>query len=165
MDINLRQVRNTEFDVVYGILHENATWLLSRGIFQWPLDWLESIRPDIKESIDAELFYAIDIEHEIAGVVEVRSAPEVLWDNNKTEALYILNLAIHRKYSACGLGRKILDLIKSKATLDNIKLLRLDCVAHNYKLREYYECCGFNLKGTVDTGEVSLALYELQIQR
>jgi hypothetical protein len=105
MDINLRKVSNTEFDVVYGILHENATWLLSKGIIQWPLDWLESIRPEIKASINTELFYAVEINNEVAAVCEINTALEALWDNSQTAALYIHKLAIRRKYSDDGLGR------------------------------------------------------------
>lgn len=165
MDINLRQVRNTEFEAVYGILYENAIWLLSKDIIQWPLDWLESIRPEIKASIKAELFYAVEVDNDLAAVLEIRSAPEELWGNNQDEAHYIHKLAIQRKHSDSGLGRKILDLIKLKAQQKNIKFLRLDCVAHNDKLREYYESCGFNLKGIVDAGEIDLALYEYKIQK
>ena len=163
MDINLRQVRNSEFDAVYGILHENAIWLLSKGIIQWPLDWLESIRPEIKASINTELFYAVEI-NKVAAVCEIKIAAEALWDNSKTAALYIHKLAIRRKHSDGDLGRNILDLIKSKARLKNIKYLRLDCVAHNDKLRAYYESCEFALKGIVDADEVNLALYEFNIQ-
>jgi GNAT superfamily N-acetyltransferase len=163
MDINLRQVRNTEFDAVYGILHENAIWILSKGIIQWPLDWLESIRPEIKAAIEAELFYAVEVDNTLAAVIEIRSTPEDLWNNIQDEALYIHKLAIQRKYADRGLGRNILDLIKSKAQQKNINFLLLDCVAHNHKLRAYYESCGFNLKGIVDAGDVNLALYEYKL--
>jgi ribosomal protein S18 acetylase RimI-like enzyme len=165
MDINFRQVRGTEFDSVYGILHENAMWLLSKGIVQWPLDWLKSIRAEIKESLDAELFYAVEIDNKLAAVFEIRSSPEEVWQNNQDEALYIHKLAIHREYSNRGLGRSILDLMKTKIRQENISFLRLDCIAHNHKLREYYESCGFNLKGIVDAGEVNLALYEHEIKK
>ena len=100
----------------------------------------------------------------MAAVCEIKTAAEALWDNSKTAALYIHKLAIRRKYSDGDLGRNILDLIKSKARLKNIKYLRLDCVAHNDKLRAYYESCGFALKGIVDADEVNLALYEFNIQ-
>jgi ribosomal protein S18 acetylase RimI-like enzyme len=165
MDINLRQVRDVEFDAVYGILHENATWLLSKDIFQWPLTWLESICPEIRASIKAELFYAVELDNTFVAVLEIRSAPEILWGNNQDEALYIHKLAIQRQYSDSSLGRNILAFIKTEARQKNINFLRLDCVADNNKLREYYESCGFNLKGIVDAGEVNLALYEHQIQR
>lgn len=164
MDINLRQVRNSEFDAVYDILHENAKWLLSKDIIQWPLGWLESIRSEIKVSIDAKAFFAVEIDNEVAGVCEIKTAAEALWDNSQTAALYIHKLAIRRQYSNHGLGRNILDLIKVTARQKNINILRLDCVAHNHQLREYYESYGFNLKGIVDAGDVNLALYEYKIK-
>ncbi len=162
--MNLRQASTSEFDIVYDILHENALWLLSKSIFQWPLDWLESIRSEIKASIDSGLFYVAEIDNKLAAVVEIRSAPEKIWQSNEAEALYIHKLAISRKYADSGLGRNILTLVKSQAIQQNIDYLRLDCVAHNNKLREYYESCEFKLKGIVEAGEVNLALYEHQIQ-
>ena len=165
MDINLRQIKEAEFDATYEILHESAMWLLSKEIIQWPLDWLESIRTAIKASIDAGLFYAVEIDNNLAAVCEITFAPEVLWNNNQTEALYIHKLAIRRHYANQNLGRNILHLIMLEAKQRNIHLLRLDCVAHNNKLRQYYESCGFNLKGVVETKDVNLALYEQLIER
>ena len=162
--MNLRQVNTSEFDIVLDVLHENAIWLLSKGIFQWPLDWLESIRTEIKASIDSDLFYAAEIGNKLAAVIEIRSAPEEIWQNDEAEALYIHKLAICRKYAGSGLGQNIITLIKSKAKRQDINYLRLDCVAHNNKLREYYESCEFKLKGIVEAGEVNLALYEHKIQ-
>lgn len=162
--MNLRQANTSEFDIVFDILHENAIWLLSKGIFQWPLDWLESIRSEIKSSIDSGLFFVAEIENKLAAVVEIRSAPEEIWQNDEVKALYIHKLAICRKYADSSLGRNILTLIKSQAVRQNIKCLRLDCVAHNDKLREYYESCDFKIKGIVEASEVNLALYEHQIQ-
>jgi hypothetical protein len=149
---------------VFDILYENAVWLLSKNILQWPLDWLESIRTEIMSSIGAGLFYATDIDGQLVAVVEVRSKPEEIWKNNEAEALYIHKLAIKREYADGDLGRYILTQIKSKAMQHNINYLRLDCVSHNDRLREYYESCDFKLKGIVETGEVDLALYEHQIK-
>ncbi len=163
--MNLRQVSTSESDIVFDILHENAIWLLSKGIFQWPLDWLESIHSEIKSSIESGLFYAVEINNNnLSAVIEIRSTPEEIWQNDAADALYIHKLAICRKYADSGLGRNILTLIKSQALQQNIEYLRLDCVAHNTKLREYYESCGFDLKGIVEAGEVNLALYEHQIR-
>jgi GNAT superfamily N-acetyltransferase len=162
--VQFNQVRANEFEAVSDILHENAIWLLSKGILQWPLDWLESIRSEIKASVDSGLFYAVHIDNKLAAVVEIRTASEDIWGNNQTKALYIHKLAICRKYSGSGLGQKILNRIKFKAIQQNINYLRLDCVAHNNKLREYYESCEFKLMGIVKAGEINLALYEHQIQ-
>jgi ribosomal protein S18 acetylase RimI-like enzyme len=161
--VNLRQANTSEFDLVFDVLYENATWLLSKGIFQWPLDWLESIRCEIKSSIDQGLFFVAEIQDEFAAVVEIRSAPEEIWKNNAVDALYIHKLAICRKYADRGLGVNVINQIKHQAIRQNIDYLRLDCVAHNDKLREYYESCGFKLKGIVDADVVNLALFEHQI--
>ncbi len=162
--MNLRQASILEFDLVYNILYENAIWIQSKGVFQWPIDWLESIRPEIKASIDSGLFYVIELDRKLVATVELRSNPEEIWKNDQAKALYIHKLAICRKYSDKDLGREFLTLIKSKAKDNNINYLRLDCVAHNHRLREYYESCEFELKGIVETTEVNLALYEHQIQ-
>lgn len=163
--MNLRIVTPKEFETVYDILHENALWLSLKNIIQWPLDWLEAKRLEIQESIELGMFYADDIDNEIAAIVEIKSVPEDIWKNDKIFALYIHKLAIRRKFTNEKFGRKIIHLIEAKAINEGAKYLRLDCVAHNDKLRQYYEACGFTLKTKVNSGEVILALYEYEIER
>lgn len=162
--MNLRLVTPEEFETVYDILHENALWLSLKNIIQWPLDWLEAKRQEIQEAIEFGMYYAVDINNEIAAIVEIKPTPEDIWGNDKALALYIHKLAIRRKFSNKSLGRKIINLIESKAVQDGVKYLRLDCVAHNNKLRKYYEASGFTLKTEVNSGEISLALYECEIE-
>ena len=164
MDIEIRQVKSSEFESVYGILYDNARWLLSKDILQWPLEWLESIRPAIKLSINGGHFYAMDIDFQMAAVLEIRSAPEPLWNYDSDEALYIHKLAIDRKYSNLAVGRNIIETLKTKAMSEGKCYVRLDCVAHNEGLRKYYESCGFQLKNVVETPVANLALYEFSIQ-
>ena len=158
--MNLRQVKALEFEVVYDILYENAQWLLRKNIFQWPLDWLQSKKEAIKESINSGRYYAIDNNNEIVAVVEINSIPEGLWGNDLTSALYVHKLAIRRKVSNQNLGGKILKLIEEMAVQQGVKYLRLDCIACNAKLRQYYETYGFMLKLVVKVGDVDFALYE-----
>ena len=162
--MNLRLVTTTEFETVYDILHENARWLSVKNIIQWPLDWLQSKRQEIQGSIEFGAYHAIDIDDEIAAVVEIKSAPEEIWANDNIPALYIHKLAIRRKYSDKKLGREIINLIEMRAAQQGIKYLRLACVAHNDKLRKYYESCGFIFKSEVNSGEIVLALYEYRVE-
>jgi len=161
--VNLRLVTPAEFETVYDILHENALWLSQKNIIQWPLDWLQSKRQEIQESIEFCTYYAIDIDGEIAAVVEIKSVPENIWANDNLLAIYIHKLAIRREYADKNLGREIIKLIELRAIQQGIKYLRLDCVARNNKLRQYYESCGFIFKTEVNTGEIVLALYEYKI--
>ncbi len=162
--MNLRQVISSEFEVIFDILHENAKWLSRKNIIQWPLDWLQSKRQEVKSSIDFGAYYAIDIDDEIAAIVEIKTDPEEVWGNDCTLALYVHKLAIRRKYANQNLGCMILKLIEKDATQRGVKYLRLDCVAHNAKLRQYYESYGFMLKSVVNVSEVNLALYEFKVE-
>lgn len=162
--MNLRLATPAEFETVYNILHENALWLSLKNIIQWPLDWLQSKRQEIQESIEFGTYHAIDIDNEIAAIVEIKSVPEKIWANDNIRALYIHKLAIRRKYADKNLGRKIINLIEVRAIQHGIQYLRLDCVAHNDRLRKYYESCGFIFKTEVNSGNISLALYEYKIE-
>ena len=165
--MEFKQANSEAFELIFEILHENAKWLETRNIVQWPLDWLDSKRDVIKDSIEQGSFYTFKIEtethSEVAAIVELKSDPEDIWEGDDCKALYIHKLAIRRKYENQGLGRQVLGLIKERAMQQNIKFLRLDCVAHNLALRQYYETNGFKLVVEVDTPEVVLALYELAI--
>lgn len=161
--MKLKQVSLIEFEIIFDILHENALWLASRDIFQWPLDWLEAKRDEIQSSVEQGLFYSLTIDGDIAAVVEITSIADEFWENDESAALYVHKLAIRREFSGQSLGRKIIGLIEEKAIQQGINYLRLDCVAHNLKLREYYESCLFQFKGEVNLGEINLALFEYEI--
>jgi GNAT superfamily N-acetyltransferase len=162
--LNLRPVNASEFEVVFDIINENAKWLLLQNIIQWPLNWLESKRQEIKESIELGMYYAIDIDDEIAAIVEIKSDPEAIWKNDLSLAFYIHKLAVRRKYANQKLGGIILKLIEKYAVQGGAKSLRLDCIATNTKLRQYYELHGFRNKFIVNVGDVDLALYEFKLE-
>lgn len=159
----LKQSELSDFENIFDILYENAKWLEERGIVQWPLAWLESKRTEIKSSVAQGDFYKIEIDNKIAAVVELKTIPEDIWASDESKAIYIHKLAIRRIHNSQGLGHKVLNLIKQDALRKNLSYLRLDCVAHNLALREYYEAKGFNLVEEVSTPEVVLALYQLEL--
>ncbi len=165
--MKLKQARIEDFELIFEILHENAKWLKKRAIVQWPLDWLDSKRDEIKDSVEQGCFYTVECDsenyNEVAAIVELKSGPEDIWEGDDCEALYIHKLAIRRKYESQGLGLQVLGLIKERAIKSNMKYLRLDCVAHNLALRQYYEGNDFKLVAEVTMPEVVFALYELAI--
>jgi len=161
--VYLQPASPDNFEKIYDILYENAQWLTSKNIVQWPLDWLESKRHEIKQSVELGLYYVVVDADKLVAAVEIKSAPEHIWNNDRSPALYIHKLAISRSYCGQQLGQKILKDIETMAIKKGINLLRLDCVAHNNKLRQYYESCKFTFKSVVDAGEVDLALYEYGI--
>jgi ribosomal protein S18 acetylase RimI-like enzyme len=161
--VKLTQASLADFEIIFEILSENARWLESKNIVQWPLTWLESKHFEIKESVKQGHFFHVEIDNEVAAIVELRITPEEVWGSGTAPALYIHKFAIRREYSDQGLGRKVLALIAAAGVQQGLKYLRLDCVAHNSKLRQYYRSCGFELIRVVKMAEVNLALYEHEL--
>lgn len=162
--MQLRPARKHEFDAIYAILEQNALWMKDQGIFQWPMDWLDSIRTELQQSVDNGLFYVVELQQQIAAVVEVLTEPEHIWQYDNTPALYLHKFAIDRQYAGSGLGKSMLNWARTKALSLGMDCLRLDCVSHNPELRQYYESAGFQLKAVVAADIVDRALYELPIR-
>ncbi|NRB40457.1 MAG: GNAT family N-acetyltransferase [Pseudomonadales bacterium] len=160
----LIQATQAEYDEIFDILCENARWLESKGIFQWPLDWLHSNQDEIRTSVNSGLYFKVEIDNHIAGVVEITGSPDDVWAGEESPALYIHKLAIRRQYSNQCLGRGILDLIAKLASDQGLEYLRLDCVAHNTNLRQYYESYGFEFINEKSAGLVNLALYQCAVK-
>ncbi|MBO1256255.1 GNAT family N-acetyltransferase [Alteromonas sp. 5E99-2] len=161
--MELVQVKPFEFDSVFAVLAENAKWLDSINIVQWPVEWLSAQKEQIRTSVELGHYYKVMLDETLAGVVEVKVALEEIWNYDTQPAYYIHKLAVSRQFKGKGIGTSVLELLVSKASVNGVDKLRLDCVAHNSQLRQYYQNFGFNFKGIVPTSEIELALYELDI--
>jgi ribosomal protein S18 acetylase RimI-like enzyme len=161
--MNVRKVKVAEAGLVHDILLENGRWMHSNGIEQWPTEWLESIAGDIAKSVGDEKFWCCTIKNEIAAVAEVKTDPEALWGFDAQSSAYVHKLAIRRKFASEGVGAALLRSTIENAFSDGLSFVRLDCVASNRRLRNYYEDLGFRYISTENNGEVDLALYQLEV--
>jgi len=150
-------------DLLFTILEENAKWLESKNIFQWPLNWLQSKKEEIFNSIKNGQYYYIEINNEIACIVEITEISTLEWSNKHSSAIYINKLAVSRKYSGLSLGLKMLHLIKCHTIKVNKSYLRLDVAASNITLREYYESNNFSFVNEQNNGEINVALYQQKV--
>lgn len=158
--MELRPAKVSDFEAVYRILHENAVWLETRKVVQWPIPWLESKREEIFESIKYGEFFIAYEQNTVAAVVEIKTEPESVWGFDDCAALYIHKLALSADHRGKGAGREVIREIVSRAKKEGFQFIRLDCVANNKKLREYYCASGFRFKGVANNGEIDVALYE-----
>ena len=95
----------------------------------------------------------------------MRRTAEALWGFDTQPALYLHKLAIRHDLSTKGLGAELLRFGLNQAQSENLDYVRLDCVASNRALRDYYERHGFRLARVENNGEVDLALYQLPLER
>lgn len=159
--MELRSAKVSDCEMVYRILHENAVWLETRKIVQWPIPWLESKREEIFKSVKYGEFFIAYKQNAVVAVVEIKTEPESMWGFDGGASLYIHKLALSAGHRGKGIGREVIRKIVSRAKKDGFQYIRLDCVANNKKLCEYYCASGFRFKGVANNGEVDVALYEL----
>jgi GNAT superfamily N-acetyltransferase len=140
-----RQATVADLGEALEVLDAAARRLEAQGIRQWPTAFAaEEVIPRI-EAGQLWLF------GDGAGTVTL-DYEDPLWVGRPARAAYIHRLAVRE--SGGGLGRAILAWVGDRVASQGCELLRLDCVAHNARLRHYYERAGYEY--VADVREVAL---------
>lgn len=165
----IKTARPEEVGIALSILMEASTWLSSRGIDQWPMEWIVSppLRAWMAErSRQGELYFAEAERAKVAVFVLLRAPSDgdlFLWGPDHGRSAYLHSLAVRCSWSGHGLGRELVAYAGKLAAKAGKELIRLDCGRDNPRLRKWYEDAGFVLKGEglpPNTGGRVLSLYE-----
>lgn len=153
-----------ELNVVMEILDEAAVWLSAKGIRQWLSPPPKSLWDFVEREIEKDQVFLVRTQPDNYAVATFRLAwtDSKLWNDAK-EAGYVYSLATRTRVKGYGVGGIILNWVKAYIKSNNRKYLRLDCIATNPAIRQYYENLGFVYRGQVKQDSYSLALYELPL--
>ena len=77
------------------------------------------------------------------GTITLQWSDKRFWGDLPLNAGYVHKLAIERSYSGQSLGLRMMQWAEAKARAEGKRYLRLDCLAGNKTIREYYERGGF----------------------
>ncbi len=156
-------------DIAIQIMHNVAKWLVERGLNPEEY-WLpENMNRDyLLKHVEPNEFYVILVENKpAASVVLQENERNQSWEcvdgKDKKEAIYIHWLAVNREFAGKGLPKTVLDLAINEAKKKGYKLIRLDTIASQPKLRKVYNDLGFI---AVHIGEGEFAdtvFYEMSI--
>ena len=139
-DIRIIGAQQGDLDRVLEILEEASRWLISKGL-------------------DGEVYVAKDVK-ETVGTITLQWSDKKFWGDVPPDAGYIHKLAIKRAHAGQRLGLRLLSWAEVKAREDGKSYLRLDCLASNKVIREYYEKAGFvHVRDTLAPGWKA-SLYE-----
>jgi len=161
-DVRIVRAQQADLDRVLEILEEASRLLISKGLeTQWHPG--PTFRQSILENIDqGEVFVVRDIKATI-GTITLQWSDMKLWGDLPLNAGYVHKLAIIRSYSGQRLGLRMLQWAETKARAEGKKYLRLDCLASNKTIREYYEKAGFvHVRDTLAPGWEA-SLYEKKL--
>jgi ribosomal protein S18 acetylase RimI-like enzyme len=146
LDMQLRRTTAGDFDAVFALMVEAATWLQSRGISQWSFFFTEPAREFIRKRIvGAETYLIFDAIERPVGTFALYWKDEEAWGLRGLdgEAGYVHGLAVSRRASGKGLGYLLLGLASKLIAQNSRALMRLDCMAQNEALCGYYCRAGF----------------------
>ncbi len=135
--ITWRRVNPGDYDTLREIYREVVTWLWDvKGITdQWH-------RPvpgeEIQFLIDSGQAYLALVHGEPAGAVRLSGKHEIPWEDRQDRSLYVHSLAVRPKFSGLGVGRAMLQFTENLAREQGKEFVRLDCMAENPRLRQYY---------------------------
>jgi predicted N-acetyltransferase YhbS len=150
--LEVRQAEPADLAVVAQVLEEASAWLRSRSIDQWSMqfsaDW---IGPPLARG---ETWLA-NIDGAVVGTLTLTTSDPARPDGH-VGATYLHRLAVRRSFA--GVGRELLEWAVIEARRRGHRLLRLDCVSSNLRLRRYYTEAGFTSRGesTIHGTQVTL---------
>src|SRR5215211_7670926 len=157
-EIRVLQARASDLDTVSSILEEAAQWLVSRDIDQWQPGSFSHQR--IADRIERGEMYLAELGGQPVGTLALQWSDEEVWGSVTKDAGYVHGIAIRRDFAGKGLGRELLRWAENRAASSGKKYLRLDCIAGNRGLNEYYERAGFNRRGRARVWGLEVNLYE-----
>jgi len=169
-DINDRRVKIIQdCDIAIEIMHNVGKWLVESGLNPEEY-WLpENMnREYLLKHVEPNEFYVILVDDKpAASVVLQENQRNQSWESvdkdNPKHALYIHWIAVNREFSGKGLPKIVLDLAINEAKRRGYKLIRLDTIASQPKLRKVYDDLGFIAVHIGDGEFADTVFYEMKI--
>lgn len=140
----------SELTLVLELLKASAHELKSKGLNQWSywlnppkerVDWIKS------GILNNEFYFVLNNDNMVMAMYRLLYEDELYWGKQNQKAGYVHSLVVKKDFKGKGLGKQIMQQIESDLIAQGISLFRLDCVANNKGLCNYYESLGFNKVG------------------
>ncbi|WP_422657571.1 GNAT family N-acetyltransferase [Paenibacillus sp. EC2-1] len=159
-DLNIRPALLDEAAVVLELWQKSAKWLNSKGIYQWRPEYFDL--GQVQEFMtNGSNVYLAELDNEIVGTYVITWSDPLIWKElDSLDAGYIHRFAVNRDYQGQGIGRVLLRSTEIHIKQNGKTLIRLDCMADNSRLNQYYTDFGFEYIRRIDGQGWSANLYE-----
>ncbi|WP_309122594.1 GNAT family N-acetyltransferase [Paenibacillus sp.] len=163
-NLTLDRANASSLLVVHALWEDAYRFLAANGIEQWRPEQvtLAAVTYAFERS---EMFLVRDASENVfvGTFFLLRSDPHVWKGDERTDAAYLHRLVVGRRYAGRGLGKQVLELAEAYMRNRGIACFRLDCMADNAKLNEFYRSAGFAYKGRTDGDGWSASLFEKEL--
>ncbi|MDZ5471536.1 GNAT family N-acetyltransferase [Bacillus sp. 31A1R] len=153
--LNIELATVSECEQVINLLKEVARWLKENGIHQWGFLLAGGEDEEIRQAIlDKDTYIVRDNGIMVAtfSLYEKQSEwDQHIWGEDSVDSIYLHRLAVLPLYMKKGIGSSILTWIYKNKVAET-KILKLDCIAANTKLNEFYRKNHFDFLGQTSDG-------------
>lgn len=156
--------KSDDIDTVLEILDQATSWLLKKGITTVWVPGGFSRENFLDQISKGEVYLGMVAECPVGTFILQWSDP-FFWGEQPPVAGYVHKLAVRPEYSGQGIGLAMLGWAENRARLAGKTLLRLNCMADDRKIRDYYERAGFAHRGDVVKPKATASLYEKTLER
>ncbi|WP_106494963.1 GNAT family N-acetyltransferase [Lentibacillus sp. Marseille-P4043] len=168
-DYSVRLANEQDTAIVLQLLKDVANWLREKGIQQWGYLGSGGEDQEINQDILAGTTYVVeDAQGNIVATFNLSPKQNdwdvEMWGERNDEAYYLHRLAVARGHHNQQIGKRLLRWIDDNMLM-NDGYLRLDCVAGNPVLNDYYQQAGFTFSGYTGEGEDKFSKYEKPLSR
>lgn len=156
----IRPARTDEAPVVLNLWQMSARWLNARGIYQWRPEhfYIEKV---IRFMSDGSAVYLAELDSKYVGTYVITWADPYIWQElDSLEAGYIHKFAVNRDYQGRGIGSVLLQSAEQQIRQQGRALIRLDCMADNTRLNQYYQEHGYQFVRRLNGDGWGANLYE-----
>ncbi len=122
-----------------------------------------AFRQTIKDNIERGDVYVVKGLKGTIGTITLQWNDKKFWGDTRQDAGYIHKLAITRSHAGQHLGLRLLNWAEAKARAQGKSYLRLDCLASNKTIRQYYERVGFTHVRDTPAPGWKASLYEKKL--
>ncbi|MGC5770800.1 GNAT family N-acetyltransferase [Paenibacillus pabuli] len=158
----IRQALPEEAPVVLNLWQESARWLNSKEIYQWRPEYF-NLEQVIEFMTDGSEVYLAEMNHETVGTYTLTwSDPQIWKELDNPDSGYIHRFAVNRDFKGQDIGLLLLKSAEENIRHKGKTMIRLDCMADNLRLNQYYKDYGFQYIRRVELGSWSASLYEKQ---
>ncbi|WP_242586656.1 GNAT family N-acetyltransferase [Candidatus Enterococcus ikei] len=168
--MRLKQVTKDETQIAMSMLKETAEWLKEVGSDQWSEILHGEDKHGLANAVEkGEVFFLYNSSNLLVGMAAAWKTPtiwdELLWEDYGIyqEACYVHRVLIRPIYKGEGYGKELLNALKVKFE-GEVSELRLDCLASNYKLIQFYKENKFtNIGSSTDSNGIKFELFSYSL--
>jgi ribosomal protein S18 acetylase RimI-like enzyme len=169
-DIKITNTTKNDFKAVLWLFEQAMDLQGKNGYKVW--DHID--KAGLEKDIENALQYKIVKGADILCIFSIQYNDPFIWrDRDKNDAIYLHRIVVNSKFKGQKQFEKVLNWAKQFVRQNNLKFIRMDTWAENWKIIDYYKSFGFTLienYKTTDTRELpiqnrnlNVALLEMKI--